>query len=100
MTRWRGSLPLRGRLLRLDVLRELALSRLAVPLLERLRRDLPLHQQLRELSALRLALERHITFGSERCEFHDSVPVACRDTRAELLLDQRVRQLRPARAVG
>src|SRR5256885_12528875 len=59
--RWRGSFPLRSRLLRLDVLGKLAASRLAVPFLECLRRDLSLHQQLGELAALRLTLDRKST---------------------------------------
>jgi hypothetical protein len=44
------------------VIRQLSAAGLAVPFLERLRRDLPFDEQLRELSPLRLAPERH-----ERC---------------------------------
>jgi hypothetical protein len=40
-------------------LRQLRASRLAIPLLERLGRDLTLHQHLCKLAALRLTLERH-----------------------------------------
>ena len=44
------------------MIRQLSAAGLTIPFLERLRRDLPFDQQLRELTPLRLALERH-----ERC---------------------------------
>src|SRR5262245_10967497 len=47
-------------------LRELLLPGLAVPLLEGLRRDLPLHQQLGELPPLRLTLEGHNALCASR----------------------------------
>src|SRR6185503_3446530 len=44
---------------RRHTLRKLRVTGLAIPFLERLRRDLSLHEQLRELAALCFALERH-----------------------------------------
>jgi hypothetical protein len=41
------------------VLRQVPRASFSIPFLERLRRDLALHEQLRELSPLGLALERH-----------------------------------------
>src|SRR4029453_3127537 len=53
-------LPLRpAGLLGMETLRQLLAPRAAIPLLERLGRDLALDQQLRELPSLRLALDRH-----------------------------------------
>src|SRR5205823_1278739 len=42
-----------------DPFRKFLCSRLAVPLLEGLVGDFPLHEKLREFAPLRLALERH-----------------------------------------
>src|SRR4029453_12982504 len=53
-------LPLRlAVLLGMETLPQLLAPRAAIPLLERLGRDLALDQQLRELPSLRLALDRH-----------------------------------------
>jgi hypothetical protein len=49
----------RSRAFRSSPLRQPPTPRLAIPFLERLGRDLPLDQELRELAPLRLALERH-----------------------------------------
>src|ERR1700704_3509615 len=45
--------------LRLDALWKLGLARLSIPLLIRLRRNLPRHEKFCELAALRPAFERH-----------------------------------------
>src|SRR5438552_10749629 len=57
-----------GRRLRRHPLRQLLLPRRAIPLFVRLVRDLPVDQQLGELAALGLALERHRRYARFRAD--------------------------------
>src|SRR5439155_3695638 len=69
----------------LHALRKLLASGLTIPLLEGLVGDLPLHEQLGEFPALRLALEWHFrSVGSDR---HVQPAVSTRLREAVLLLN-------------